>query len=93
MPRMTKKELVKRGSEIKPTIHVGKDGITDSLVEEVQRQIEGRGIVKVRVLPAAGLDKERVGMELSISTGATLVETRGFTILLADERLFLGKEH
>ena len=88
---MTKKEIVKKGSEIKPTVHIGKEGLTESVIEEVRTQIKNRGIVKVRVLPAAGMDKDRVGMELAIETGSRLIETRGFTILLSDERLFQKK--
>ena len=33
MKKLTKKELVKIGNETKPTIHIGKEGLTEGVVE------------------------------------------------------------
>ena len=33
--REAKKELMRRALEISPTVHVGKDGLKDSLYEEI----------------------------------------------------------
>ncbi len=87
MQKSKKRELVKRGSELKPTVHIGKEGLNEGVVEEIRKQIKDHGLVKVKILPAASLDKDEVAMELSIATGARVVETRGFTILLCDEKL------
>ena len=91
--KRTKKELVKKGSEIKPTVHVGKEGLTDGIVEEIRTQIKRNKVVKIRVLPAADLDKDELAEELAQRTGARCVETRGFTILMCEARLFGEKSH
>ena len=87
MQKLKKKELVKKGNELKPTIHIGKEGLTEGIVEETKKQIEEHGLVKIKILPSAALDKDEVSMELSISTGAKVVETRGFTLLLCDPKM------
>ena len=49
MPKRTMKEIKRIGADLKPTIHVGKDGITDSLIEEVKLQVKTRKVVKIRI--------------------------------------------
>ena len=86
--KKTKKELVKKGSEIRPTVHVGKEGLTEGIVEEIKTQIKRNKVVKVRVLPAADLDKDELAEELALKTGAKCVETRGFTILMCEGKIY-----
>jgi RNA-binding protein len=90
--KKTKKELVKMGSEIDPTVHVGKEGVTEGIVEELKGQIKRKKLVKVRVLPAADMDKDAVAEELAQRTGAKCVETRGFTVLLCEASMYEGKK-
>lgn len=89
--KKSKKELIKMGSEIDPTVHVGKEGLTEGIVLEVKAQIKRNKLVKVRVLPAAGHDKDEVAEELAQRAGAKCVETRGFTVLLCEASLFDGR--
>ncbi|MBZ5529658.1 MAG: YhbY family RNA-binding protein [Acidobacteriia bacterium] len=42
MPGMTRRDLSKQGSRIKSTIHIGKEGITDGVIEEIRLQIGTR---------------------------------------------------
>ena len=91
--KKTKKELVKMGSEIDPTVHVGKEGLTEGIVEEVKAQLKRAKLIKVRVLPAADKDKDEVAEELAARTNAKVVETRGFTVLLCEASLFDDKAH
>ncbi len=91
--KKTRKELVKMGSEIDPTVHVGKEGLTEGIVEEVKAQLKRAKLIKVRVLPAAGQDKDEVAKELAARAGARVVETRGFTVLICEESLFDDKAH
>jgi len=79
---MSRKELIKKGSELDPTIHVGKEGLSEGIIEEVKAQVKRSKLIKVRVLPSADQDKDEVAEELAQRTGARVVETRGFTVLL-----------
>ncbi len=88
MAGRTKEELKAIGVGLKPTVHVGKEGITDKVVEETRLQVERHGIVKVRVLPSAGMSREEVAEMLASRTLSKLVETRGNTVLLCKASLF-----
>ena len=85
--KLSKKELVKRGSTIDPTIHVGKEGVSDGVIEERKTQIKRAKIVKVKMLPAAGEDIKDVAADIANRAEVKCVETRGFTILLCDPKI------
>jgi RNA-binding protein len=91
--KKSKKELVKMGSEIDPTVHIGKEGLTEGIVQETKAQLKKAKLIKVRVLPSAGEDKNDLAQELADRAGAHLVETRGFTALLCEASLFDRKGH
>ena len=91
MPKRTIKEIKRIGADLKPTIHVGKDGITDSLIEEVKLQVKTRKVVKIRLLPASGDEKDVIAKEISERSGAILVDVRGSIVLLTQQDFLDGK--
>ncbi|KQM12200.1 hypothetical protein AOA80_03350 [Methanomassiliicoccales archaeon RumEn M1] len=86
MNKTKKKELIGKGAELEPTVHIGKEGITDGVVEEVRAQVKRARLVKVRLLPNAALPIEEVAAELAERSGSVVVDVRGFTVLLCDTR-------
>jgi RNA-binding protein len=64
--------------ELRPTVWIGKQGCTGTVVEEIIQQLEKRKIVKVKVLPNTGIDFE----EVAARTGSDLIEVRGKTFVL-----------
>jgi len=91
MQKKTKKELKGQGNELKATIHVGKDGVTDGLVEEVIKQIKANKVVKVKVLASTSEFKKQMAEELAERTNVEIVEIRGNAILICDKRLCAKK--
>lgn len=79
-----KRAIARRMCEENPTIHVGKAGVTQGLVDEVSRQLDKRRVVKLRVLRSAlaGRSVEDVAAEVAQQTESTLVEVRGHTFVL-----------
>ena len=68
----------------KPTIWVGKDGVTQRTMDEVARQLEKREMVKVKILKSA-LEMEQakdLASKIAEQTESTLVEVRGHTLIL-----------
>lgn len=51
-----KKELMRRAVEVKPTVHVGKDGLDQGLFDEVGAQLKNGRLIKVKVLDNSGED-------------------------------------
>ncbi|MEM0331155.1 MAG: YhbY family RNA-binding protein [Archaeoglobaceae archaeon] len=65
-------------------INVGKKGITESLINEINLQLEKRGIVKVKLLRnfESRSDRSSVGEELAKRLGCKVKDVRGFVITL-----------
>ncbi len=70
-------------------VRVGKSGVTEGLLFELDNVLRARGLVKVKLLKnfrdAYGVEsgnKDEVAAELAKALGAEVVETRGYTIVL-----------
>ncbi len=64
------------------TLHIGKSGITDATVAELDTQLRQRKLVKVRLLPTAtegGTQDRDQAAALAQATQSTLIEVRGHT--------------
>jgi len=66
------------------TINVGKRGINDNLIKEINTILEKRGIVKVKMLRnfrmAAGVDRKTLAKEIASKVNGKLVDFRGFVL-------------
>ena len=58
--REAKKELMRRALDIKPTVHVGKEGLKDSVYTEIDEQLKKNRLIKIRVLDNADSDTKDV---------------------------------
>jgi RNA-binding protein len=81
----TEKEIV--------VVRVGKSGITEGLLSELDNVLRARGLVKVKLLKnfrdAYGVEsgnKDEVAEKLAKALGAEVVEVRGYTIVLRRRR-------
>jgi len=67
------------------TINIGKNGLTEQVVEEIKRRLKREKVVKVRVLrnsPLREMDRRRMAETIAEAVQAELCSVRGFTILL-----------
>lgn len=83
--REHKKEKPESGSnlhDLKPTVWIGKQGCTESTLQEIRDQIKKRQTIKVKWLQSTEVEPE----SLAESTGTKLVQVRGKTIILTDKR-------
>ncbi|WP_456369342.1 YhbY family RNA-binding protein [Geoglobus sp.] len=68
------------------TINVGKKGINDNLIREINTILEKRGVVKVRMLrnfrniTMGGADRKSLAMEIAEKVNGELVDFRGFVL-------------
>ena len=84
--REAKKELMRRALEINPTVHVGKDGLKDSLYEEIKAQIKKNCLIKIKVLSNADSETEEIANAIAENTGSVVVDVRGSVVILTDKR-------
>ena len=84
--REAKKELMRRALEISHTVYVGKDGLKDSLYEEIKAQIKKNRLVKIKVLANADSETAEVADAIAENTGSVVVDVRGSIVILTDKR-------
>jgi len=68
----------------KPTVWVGKDGLTPEVSGEIENQLTKNKMVKVRILPTA-LQNETantIASKAAEQSGSSLVEVRGHVFIL-----------
>lgn len=78
-------ELRGRAQSLPATVRIGKDGITQTVIDEVIRQLKKTKLVKVKLLPSVERDRKEAGAELAKATSSVLIEVRGRTVVLASE--------
>jgi putative YhbY family RNA-binding protein len=80
MKRRIKHEL----SNEKPTIWIGKENITTQIIDETDKQLKTREMVKIRILNTA-LKEEKaknIASKVAQQTNSVLIEVRGHTFML-----------
>ncbi|HII78862.1 MAG TPA: YhbY family RNA-binding protein [Methanosarcina sp.] len=77
-------QLKSDASKLNPILNIGKNGVTDTLIEELNKQIKANRLVKVKVLKSAeeGKDLKTIADELAEATRSTLIDVRGRTVVL-----------
>lgn len=69
--------LKKLAHNIDPIFQVGKNGISDSFLEQLEQALEARELVKVKVLDNSFLDATAVASEIVDSIHAEFVQSIG----------------
>jgi RNA-binding protein len=77
-----KRALRAEGNLLKPEVWIGKEGIGDGTITNVENTFNTKELVKIKIHESCPLDKDEVVERLCIKTGAELVQTIGRTLLL-----------
>jgi len=65
--------------DLRPTVWIGKQGCTETIIQEIVSQLEKREVVKVKVLQQVKVDPR----EIAAHARADLVNVRGRTFVFA----------
>jgi len=68
--------------DLKPTVWIGKQGCTDTMIEEIVAQLKKRKLIKVKWLQNTNVEPEAIALQAK----AKLIEVRGRTMVLADRK-------
>jgi len=71
-----------QGNSIKPTVYIGKDGISDALLNSLGEAFNNRELVKVRIEKSCKLERKEAGHQLAQATAAHMIQVLGNTLLL-----------
>ncbi|MCX8184432.1 MAG: YhbY family RNA-binding protein [Sulfolobales archaeon] len=83
---MVKDRRIAEAIHSKPQIRIGKSGIHSSLLQEIERRLKEKRVIKVRVLKShlakSGADMESIASEVAKLVKAELINVRGHVFIL-----------
>lgn len=79
-----KRRIKHKLSKEKPTIWIGKSGVSQELLKEIEKQLDKKEMLKIKLLKTALGENEakHVAQQIAEQTQAELVEVRGHTFIL-----------
>ncbi len=77
-----KRYLRSLGVNLAPVLHVGKEGVGTTVVDQAASALAARELIKVRVLENAPASAEDAGASLAEATRSELVQVIGRNLLL-----------
>ncbi|GGE74780.1 ribosome assembly RNA-binding protein YhbY [Priestia taiwanensis] len=84
-----KRFLRAKAHHLSPIFQVGKGGVNDNMLTQIEDTLERRELMKVSILQNCEEDRYDVANSLARGTGAELVQVIGHTIVLYKE----SREH
>lgn len=77
--------LKSMANTMEPLFQIGKNGVSENFIKQVDEALEAREIIKINVLNNSLLDSKEVARELSEKTEAELVQSIGNKFVLYKE--------
>ena len=81
------KSLLSQINHLKPIIRIGKNGLTESSINDIKFHLKKRKIIKVRLLKSFinDKDKKELAKEMALKTGSDLIKQVGFVVTLIEK--------
>ena len=78
------RRLKAKSRVIEPTIWIGKEGISPQLIQHVQKQLDARELIKLKLQRSAVANSEmnNIAAKISDATASILVDVMGHTFTL-----------
>ncbi len=70
------------GHDLSAVVSIGKDGITDGVVDAAKAALHTHELIKVRVRTEAPIDRKEAASDLANRTSSSLAQVLGRTFLL-----------
>ena len=72
----------KEAHSIKPIFQIGKGGLSEEMIQQIQFAIEKRELIKVSLLQNTMEEPQEAAEVLAEQTGSTIIQVIGYTIVL-----------
>jgi RNA-binding protein len=70
------------GHHLKPILQIGKNGVSEDFITNLERELEHHELLKIKVLESSPVDKKRVANEIEKVSSANIAQIIGKTLLL-----------
>ena len=77
-------ELRRKARNLMPMINIGKNGLTDSLVKQIETIIKKKKLLKIKINKSAleNEDKKEIVRKIIEKTNAELIDFIGFNVVI-----------
>ena len=65
-----KKKLSEKAKIIEPILRIGKSGLTESVIEEIKKQLQKKRLIKIKILKSALEDKDKKELAIKLAPKA-----------------------
>ncbi|MBU4283613.1 MAG: YhbY family RNA-binding protein [Nanoarchaeota archaeon] len=81
---MFNNKLKEKAKTLEPVIRIGKNGLTESTIKEIKKQLNKKKLIKVKLLRAFinNRNKREAAKEIAQKTNSQLIDLVGFVIVL-----------
>ncbi|WP_031548970.1 ribosome assembly RNA-binding protein YhbY [Salinicoccus luteus] len=79
------KQLKSQAHHLNPIFQVGKNGVNDNFLEQIDDVLEKRELIKISILQNCLEDKDNIASQISEGTNSHIVTVIGNTIVLYRE--------
>ncbi len=81
---MGQKELKEAAKTLLPVLRLGKNGITDSVITEIDQQLKKRALIKIKLLGSfrENYDRRSISAEIAQKTGSRIILQVGGSLVL-----------
>ena len=93
MTSKQRSKLISLAMNVSATVQIGKNGLTESVVEQISTSLEDHELVKIGVLKTADVTAKGVIAEVAEALGAEPVQAIGNKIVLYRRSQKDGVEH
>ncbi len=93
---MTTKERAKLRSiamTMQPTTHIGKNGVSEEVLVQIEEQLQAHELIKINVLKNCDFTAKELAAELAESAGAEVVQVLGNKITMYKVSTKEGVKH
>lgn len=80
-----KRFLRSEAHHLQPLFQIGKQGLTDSVIAQIEEALEARELIKVNILQNCAEDKNEIAQRLSEQEGLYVVQVIGNILILYKE--------
>ncbi|HCU56178.1 MAG TPA: ribosome assembly RNA-binding protein YhbY [Clostridiales bacterium] len=93
MTSKQRSKLISLAMNVSATVQIGKNGLTESVIEQINTSLEDHELIKIGVLKTADISAKGVIAEVAELTGAEPVQAIGNKIVLYRRSQKDGIEH
>ncbi len=79
---MKNKELLEKTNKLKPVLRIGKNGITENVINDINTYLKKRRLIKVKLLKSFTGDRKKTAKEIADKTNSEIIQQVGFVVSL-----------